>query len=49
MGLTRNPWLQTQVEFAELTMKDEYERTGAKQRMVDEFPTPHRLGRTSGA
>ena len=29
--------LRAKVEFAELSMKDEYERTGAKQRMIDEF------------
>ena len=37
VGLARNARLQAQVEFAELWMKDEYERTGLKQRMVDEF------------
>ena len=37
VGLARNPRLQAQVAFAELSMKDEYERTGAKQRLVDEF------------
>ncbi len=37
VGLARNPRLQAQVELAELSMKDEYERTQAKQRMVDEF------------
>jgi hypothetical protein len=37
VGLARNTRLQAQVEFAELWMKDEYERTGLKQRMVDEF------------
>ena len=37
VGLARNQRLQAQVEFAELWIKDEYERTGAKQRMVDEF------------
>jgi hypothetical protein len=36
VGLARNTRLQAQVEFAELWMKDEYERTGLKQRMVDE-------------
>ena len=37
VGLARNPRLQAQVELAERSMKDEYERTGAKQRLVDEF------------
>jgi hypothetical protein len=37
VGLARNPRLQAQVELAELLMKEDYERTGAKQRMVDEF------------
>ena len=37
MGLARNARLQAQVEFAERSMQDDYERTGAKQRMVDEF------------
>lgn len=37
VGLARNSRLQAQVEFAELSMKDEYERTAVKQRMVDEF------------
>ncbi len=37
VGLARNARLQAQVEFAELWMKDEYERTGLKQRVVDEF------------
>lgn len=37
VGLARNARLQAQVAFAELSMKQEYERTGAKQRMVDEL------------
>ena len=37
VGLARNARLQARVAFAELSMKDEYERSGAKQRMVDEF------------
>ena len=37
VGLARNARLQAQVAFAELWMKQEYERTGAKQRMVDAF------------
>ena len=37
VGLARNPRLQAQVAFAEFMMKDEYERTDIKQRLVDEF------------
>jgi len=37
IGLARNPRLQAQVEFAQLALKDEYERTGHKQRLIDEF------------
>ena len=37
VGLARNARLQAQVEFAERWMKDEYERTGLKQRVADEF------------
>ena len=37
VGLARNARLQAQVALAELSMQDEYEHTGAKQRMVDEF------------
>jgi hypothetical protein len=37
VGLARNPRLQVQVVFAELMLKDDYERTGAKQRLVGEF------------
>jgi hypothetical protein len=37
VGLARNPRLQAQVVFAELMPKDDYERTGAKQRLVGEF------------
>ena len=37
VGLARNARLQAQVAFAELLLKDEYERTHTKQRMVDEF------------
>lgn len=37
VGLARNARLQAQVALAELWMKDEYESTQAKQRMVDEF------------
>ena len=37
VGLARNARLQAQVEYAQLALKDEYERTGAKQRIIDEF------------
>ena len=37
IGLARNARLQAQVEYAQLALKDEYERTGAKQRLIDEF------------
>jgi Transposase DDE domain group 1 len=37
VGLARNSRLEAQVEFAQLALKDEYERTGQKQRLVDEF------------
>ena len=37
VGLARNARLQAQVAFAELAMKDAYEHSGAKQRMIDEF------------
>lgn len=37
IGLARNARLQAQVKLAELWMKDDYERTGVKQRLVDEF------------
>ncbi len=37
VGLARNPRLQARVAMAELWMKDEYARSGVKQRMVDEF------------
>jgi len=37
VGLARNSRLQAQVEMAELYLKDEYERTGQKQRWIDEF------------
>ena len=37
VGLARNARLQAQVKLAELWMKDDYERTGVKQRLVDEF------------
>lgn len=49
IGLARNARLQAQVKLAELWMKDDYERTGVKQRLVDEFSYAARAGRTSGA
>ena len=49
IGLARNPRLEAQVEFAQLALKDEYERTGQKQWLVDEFSYAARSGHTSGA
>ena len=37
IGLARNPRLQARVEFAQLALKDEYERTHQKQRLIGEF------------
>jgi Transposase DDE domain group 1 len=37
IGLARNPRLEAMVAFAQLALKDEYERTGHKQRLIDEF------------
>jgi len=37
IGLARNPRLEAQVEFAQLALQDDYERTGHKQRLIDEF------------
>ncbi len=37
IGLARNPRLEAQVEFAQLALHDDYERTGHKQRLIDEF------------
>ena len=37
IGLARNPRLEAMVEFAQLALKDDYERTKQKQRLVDEF------------
>lgn len=37
IGLARNPRLEAMVEFAQLALRDEYERTGHKQRLIDEF------------
>lgn len=37
VGLARNARLEAQVEYAQLAMKDQYEQTGLKQRLVGEF------------
>jgi len=37
IGLARNARLEAQVEYAQLALKDQYEQTGVKQRLVDEF------------
>jgi hypothetical protein len=37
IGLARNARLEATVEYAQLALRDAYERTGAKQRLVDEF------------
>jgi Transposase DDE domain group 1 len=37
IGLARNARLEAMVEYAQLALKDEYERSGRKQRLVDEF------------
>ena len=37
IGLARNARLQATVQYAEAALADEYERTGAKQRLIDEF------------
>jgi hypothetical protein len=37
IGLARNARLEAQVRYAELMLADEYERSGAKQRLIDEF------------
>ena len=37
IGLARNARLQATVQYAEAMLADEYERTGAKQRLIDEF------------
>ena len=37
IGLARNARLEAQVAYAELMLADEYERTGVKQRLIDEF------------
>jgi len=37
IGLARNPRLEAQVELVQMALKDEYERTRRKQRLIDEF------------
>jgi hypothetical protein len=37
IGLARNPRLEAQVAYAQLALHDEYERSGHKQRLIDEF------------
>jgi hypothetical protein len=37
VGLARNSRLEAQVQMAQLWLKDEYERTGHKQRLIGEF------------
>ncbi len=37
IGLARNARLEARVAVAELMLADEYERTGVKQRLIDEF------------
>jgi hypothetical protein len=37
VGLARNSRLEAQVQIAQLWLKDEYERTGQKQRLIGEF------------
>ena len=37
IGLARNPRLEAQVEYAQLALRDEYQRSGHKQRLIDEF------------
>ena len=37
VGLARNARLEAQVEYAQLALQDEYEHSGLKQRLVDEF------------
>jgi Transposase DDE domain group 1 len=37
IGLARNARLEAMVEYAQLALKDEYERSGRKQRLIDEF------------
>ena len=37
IGLARNPRLEARVEYVQMAMHDAYQRTGIKQRLVDEF------------
>lgn len=37
VGLARNPKLEAMVEYAQLALQKQYERTLTKQRLVDEF------------
>ena len=37
IGLARNARLEAMVEYAQLAMHDEYQRTLTKQRLIDEF------------
>jgi hypothetical protein len=37
IGQARNARLEAMVQYAQLALKDEYERSGAKQRLIDEF------------
>jgi hypothetical protein len=37
IGLARNARLEATVELAQLALREQYERTGCKQRLVDEF------------
>jgi hypothetical protein len=37
VGLARNPKLEAMVEYAQLVLHEQYQRTGTKQRLVDEF------------
>ena len=37
IGLARNARLEAMVEYAQLALRDEYERSGVKQRLIDEF------------
>jgi hypothetical protein len=37
IGLARNARLEAQVEYAQFALRDEYQRSGHKQRLIDEF------------
>lgn len=37
IGLARNPRLEAMVEYAQMALRDEYQCSGNKQRLVDEF------------